>query len=86
MANFWMTTMRACGMTSGRTPGPVAVLLAFGCVAMLTASCRGAESGKPAYDDPAATDTDFPLQGEYAGEIEIDGQRIPFGLQLIAEN
>lgn len=85
MANFWMTTMRACGMTSGRTAGPVAVLLAFGCVSMLTASCRGAESGKPAYDDPAATDTDFPLQGEYAGEIEIDGQRIPFGLQLIAE-
>jgi hypothetical protein len=50
---------------------------------LVTAACRGADS--PAYTDPAAADADFPLQGEYAGEVEMDGQRLRFGLQLIAE-
>jgi len=38
----------------------------------------------PAYTDPAASDADYPFQGEYVGEIEVDGQPVRVGLQVIA--
>jgi hypothetical protein len=81
MVRFWISTRRTRWMMAA----PASMLVALGCVVMLTTACRGADTGKPVYEDPANTDADYPLQGEYAGEIEIDGQRIPFGLQLIAE-
>jgi len=44
-----------------------------------------APTGKPVYDDPARVDADFAIQGEYRGEVEIDGQTIPIGVQVVAE-
>ena len=38
----------------------------------------------PAYADPAATDEDFPFQGEYAGNIVHEGQSQKYGIQVIA--
>lgn len=55
------------------------------CTLVFTVSPAADAQGKQVYDDPAATDADFPLQGEYAGEIEVDGQRLAFGVQLVAE-
>jgi hypothetical protein len=41
-------------------------------------------SGHPAYTDPAQADADFSLQGEYRGEVTIDGQTMPIGVQVVA--
>ena len=49
-----------------------------------TAAAVAAPTGNPAYADPAKTDTDFAFQGEYAGEVTHEGQKIPFGVQVIA--
>ena len=43
-----------------------------------------APTGNPAYTDPGKTDTDFPFQGEYVGEITHDSQPLRFGVQVIA--
>ena len=43
-----------------------------------------APAGNPAYADPTKTDADFPLQGEYAGNVTVDGQSMPIGVQVIA--
>ena len=38
----------------------------------------------PAFTDPAQADDAFPYQGEYAGEIEHEGEMRKFGVQVIA--
>jgi hypothetical protein len=53
-------------------------------MALVHATTMAAPSGKPAYTDPAQTDTDFPFQGEYAGTLTINGQPMPFGVQVVA--
>ncbi len=41
-------------------------------------------TGNPAYTDPAATDEDFPFQGEYVGVIQHESGESKFGVQVIA--
>jgi hypothetical protein len=43
-----------------------------------------AGTGNPAFTDPAKADADFAFQGEYVGEIPINGQPVRVGLQVIA--
>jgi hypothetical protein len=43
-----------------------------------------ADTGNPAYNDPAKTDDDFAFQGEYVGAVEQDGQPMRFGVQVVA--
>lgn len=38
----------------------------------------------PQYTDPAKTDADFAYQGEYAGEVEGEQDKVKFGVQVIA--
>jgi len=40
---------------------------------------------KPVYDDPAKTDADFELAGEYQGLLPIDNGDTKFGTQVIAK-
>lgn len=54
-----------------------ALALALLCVQLATA--KG-----PQYTDPSKTDTDFPLQGEYAGEVATADGSLGFGVQVIA--
>jgi len=49
-----------------------------------TTAAVAAPTGNPAYADPAKTDADFAFQGEYAGEVTHEGQKMPFGVQVIA--
>jgi len=52
------------------------------------AACRAADTGKPAYTDPAKTDADFPFQGEYDGTFvgTVDGKPLQetIGAQVVA--
>jgi hypothetical protein len=43
-----------------------------------------APTGNPAFTDPAQADADFRVQGEYAGDLEIDGHSVPIGVHVIA--
>lgn len=88
MGAFDLVT-RAAGIKTARRTAPTvwlwSLVVAVGSCGLLAVTCRAADTGKPVYDDPAATDADFPLQGEYAGEVEVDGQRMTFGIQVVAE-
>jgi len=53
-------------------------------LAMGRQETRAAASAQAVYTDPARADADFPLQGEYVGEVPIDGQPMRVGLQVIA--
>jgi hypothetical protein len=52
--------------------------------ASVPAAASAAGVGHPTFTDPAAADADFPFQGEYVGEIAIDGQPLRIGLQVVA--
>jgi hypothetical protein len=41
-------------------------------------------TGNPVFTDPAATDADFPFQGEYVGVIAHESGETKFGVQVIA--
>ena len=45
---------------------------------------RGADTGNPAYTDPAKTDDDFAFQGEYVGEVPVNGAPLKLGIQAVA--
>lgn len=64
----------------------VAVSVASGAAALTTAADdAAAKSGKIVVDDPAkVTDPDFAVQGEYAGQLIIDGAMLKHGAQVIA--
>jgi hypothetical protein len=42
------------------------------------------DKGKTTYTNPANTDTDFPIQGEYVGRIRWGSESVTVGLQVIA--
>ncbi|MFM7244502.1 MAG: DUF1080 domain-containing protein [Planctomycetaceae bacterium] len=54
----------------------------IGCMGLPAA--HAAPTAQPACTDPTKADADFPFQGEYVGEIPIDGQPMRVGLQVIA--
>ena len=56
--------------------GPLAVGIAL----VPSASLPAAETGNPAYADPAKTDDDFPFQGEYSGEVPVGGAPMKLGV------
>lgn len=47
-------------------------------------AARAAATANPAYADPAKVDADYPFQGEYVGEVSVNGQPMRVGLQVIA--
>ena len=53
-------------------------------LSFLTAAVGSLFGGGPAYTDPSKVDRDFTYQGEYAGDIQYDGQRVALGAQVIA--
>lgn len=61
-----------------------ALLLAYGAGIPMETGLRAADNAKPASVDPAKTDDDFPVQGEYVGEVTHDGQPMKIGVQVIA--
>ena len=60
--------------TSARFAAPLLACLAF----------VGVADAKETYTDPAKADADFAFQGEYAGELSIEGQPMKFGVQVVA--
>jgi len=60
-------------------------ILAYGyAVSAGGAAATAAPTGNPAFTDPAQADADFRVQGEYAGEVRIDGRPLPLGVHVIA--
>ena len=60
-------------------------ILACGCaVSVSSVPATAAPTGNPAFTDPAQADADFRVQGEYAGEVQIDGRPLPLGVHVIA--
>ena len=62
-------------------------MLARFALILLTSAClfstvQAAEN--PVYLDPAKSDADYPFQGEYAGELTLDGKASKVGIQVIA--
>jgi len=45
---------------------------------------RAADTGNPAYTDPAKADDDFAFQGEYVGEVPVNGSPLKLGIQAVA--
>ena len=68
-------------MTPARVRCSFAACL-IGCIGLPAA--HAAAPAQPAFTDPAMADADFPFQGEYVGEIPVDGQPMRVGLQVIA--
>jgi hypothetical protein len=68
-------------MTRARVRCSFAACL-IGCMGLPAA--RAAATAQPVFTDPASADADFSFQGEYVGEIPIDGQPLRVGLQVIA--
>jgi hypothetical protein len=66
---------------SKRNRGPGVGLVAWAMLAAVggMAAARGAEPR-----DPAPDDADFAVQGEYAGELLLDGRTVKFGAQVVA--
>jgi hypothetical protein len=59
--------------------------LAIACLASFISEC-GAQAPKPvAAITPAEADADFQLQGEYVGEVDDDGEKVKYGVQVIAK-
>ena len=63
---------------------PVCVCLIGAAVMMPPAPAAAAPTGNPAFTDPAATDDDFPFQGEYAGLVRHEAGEMKFGVQVVA--
>ncbi|MCX7402614.1 MAG: DUF1080 domain-containing protein [Planctomycetia bacterium] len=67
-----------------RTPFTILAALIFLCAGNLLLSVDTAKAAGPTFADPANTDDDFPIQGEYVGEVKHDGQPVRYGVQVIA--
>lgn len=62
-------------------------LLSYFCLIMclaLTASAQDDNAPKKAYQDAASAGARFAIQGEYSGEIKVEGSPIKLGVQVIA--
>lgn len=55
-----------------------------GTLCLVFADLALAAKGLPAYTDPKEAGPDFQTQGEYAGEIEVEGAKKKVGVQVIA--
>ena len=62
---------------------PLAILLAAMFDVLAPVEAFAQEHEKPRYTDPAVTDSDFMIQGEYSGELGQD-EKSGFGVQVIA--
>lgn len=51
---------------------------------LFTVAASAKPTGNPVFTDPAATDEDFPFQGEYSGVVRHESGESPFGVQVIA--
>jgi len=60
---------------------PTAVIVVAASLSVLAAS---AAARNPAYTDPAATDADFPFQGEYVGTVKHESGEAKYGVQVVA--
>lgn len=59
------------------------VWMLCGCLALVSPVCSADKS--PAATRAEEADSDFPLQGEYVGEINRDGAQVKFGVQILAQ-
>ena len=62
-------------------------LLTYLCLCMclaLTASAQDENAPKKAYQDAASAGARFAIQGEYSGDIKVEGSSIKLGVQVIA--
>jgi len=63
----------------------IALVCLIGLVAVVPAGfALAAPAGKQVYTDRAATDADFPFQGEYEGVVKHDSGEAKFGVQVVA--
>jgi hypothetical protein len=58
--------------------------VALGLAVLPMPTAGAADTGNPAYADPAMTDADFPFQGEYSGEVPVGGSPLKLGVQVVA--
>lgn len=59
------------------------VWMLCGCLALISPLCGGETSIVATRAEEAGSD--FPLQGEYVGEINRDGAQVKFGVQILAQ-
>jgi hypothetical protein len=59
-------------------------LIAAAVLLVAATVCQAKPTGNPAYTDPTQADADFIFQGEYAGDLKIDGQPLKMGVQVVA--
>jgi hypothetical protein len=78
-AFFWCAAFQESPM---RYRSTTAFILFFAFAAPVVAGAK--PTGHPAYTDPAATDADFPFQGEYVGVVKHESGETKFGVQVIA--
>ncbi|MBM4023024.1 MAG: DUF1080 domain-containing protein [Planctomycetes bacterium] len=62
-------------------PRFTAAIVVAACLSALAAT---AAARNPAYTDPAATDADFPFQGEYVGTVKHEAGDARYGVQVVA--
>ena len=53
-------------------------------VLLFVLCCSTLSAKEPATLDPKKADADFPVQGEYVGKVNSDGQEVNVGIQIIA--
>jgi hypothetical protein len=67
------------------------LLSSIGAAALLLSLAWAADAADPkkpplpTFNDPAEAGPDFKVQGEYTADLEIDGQSMPVGVQVIAQ-
>ncbi len=54
-------------------------------IAAMLASTALAQAKGPAFTDAEKAGSDYALQGEYSGELDADGEKEKFGVQVIAQ-
>jgi hypothetical protein len=60
------------------------IVLVLSLLMFFAGSVLAKPTSNPAYTDPAQADADFIFQGEYVGNLTIDGQPLMMGVQVVA--